>query len=61
MEQFVYVTASIYMSKIKTTVAWQQLPTYQFEKIPEYQVHSLTKDINQELFAAAESLVDKLS
>ena len=62
MEQFVLVPISIYNSKIKpsSVVTKSELPTYQVEKTPEYQVDLLKKDINKKLFAKADSLVDKL-
>ena len=49
MEQFVLVPISIYNSKIKpsSTVTKSELPTYQVEKTPEYQVDSLKKDIEK--------------
>ena len=60
MEQFVLVPISIYNSKIKSSsvVTKSELPTYQVEKTPEYQVDSLKKDINKIIFAKADSLVD---
>ena len=60
MEQFVLVPVSIYKCFMKTTVVTKtKLSTYQLEKLSEYQKDSLKKNINHELFAKVDSLVDK--
>ena len=61
MEQFVLVPASVYnKSLITQSVAKQELPKYQPSQNPTYQVDSLKKDINKNLFSKADSLVDKI-
>ena len=62
MEQFVLVPISVYNSNIKkpTVVTKKELPSYQSEEKPTYQIESVKKDINKNLFATADSLVDKV-
>ena len=62
MEQFVLVPISVYNSNIKkpTVVTKKELPSYQSEEKPTYQVQYVKKDINKNLFAEADSLVDKV-
>ena len=62
MEQFVLVPISVYNSNIKkpTVVTKKELPSYQSEEKPTYQIESVKKDINKNLFAKADSLVDKV-
>ena len=62
MEQFVLVPISVYNSNIKkpTVVTKKELPSYQNEEKPTYQIESVKKDINKNLFAKADSLVDKV-
>ena len=62
MEQFVLVPISVYDSNIRkpTVVTKKELPSYQSEEKPTYQIESVKKDINKNLFAKADSLVDKV-
>ena len=62
MEQFVLVPISVYNSNIKkpTVVTKKELPSYQNEEKPTYQIESVKKDINKNFFAKADSLVDKV-
>ena len=61
MEQFVLLPASVY-NKIATTqaVTKQELPEYEVEQPPTYQIDSLKVDINKKLFGRADSLIDKI-
>ena len=62
MEHFVLVPISMYTSNIKkpSIVTKKELPTYQSEEKPKYQIESVKKDINKSLFGKADSLVDKV-
>ena len=62
MEQFVLVPISVFNSNIKkpTVVTKKELPSYQSEEKPTYQIESVEKDISKNLFAEADSLVDKV-
>ena len=62
MEQFVLVPISVYNSnKTKPTlVTKKELTTYQSEEKLTYQIESVKKEINKNLFAKADSLVDKV-
>ena len=62
MEQFVLVLVSVYNSNIKkpTVVTKTELPTYESEEKPTYQIEYVKKDINENLFAKADFLVDKV-
>ena len=62
MEQFVLVPASLLnkLNTTKSTTLKVDLPKYQPQQTPTSQVDSLKQDINKELFAKADSLVDKL-
>ena len=62
MEQFVLVPISVYNSNIKkpTVVTKKELPSYQSVEKLKYQIESVKKDMNKNLFAKAESLVDKV-
>ena len=62
MEQFVLEPISVYNSNIKkpTVVTKKELPSYQSTEKPTYQIESVKKDINKNLFAKADSLVDKV-
>ena len=59
MEQFVLVPISVYNSnKTKPTVVTKkELTTYQSEEKPTYQIESVKKEINKNLFAKADSLL----
>ena len=59
MEQFVLVPASVYTKSIQS-VTKQELPKYEAEQPPTYQIDSLKKDINKKLFAKADTLIEKL-
>ena len=62
MEQIVLVPISVYSSNIKkpTVVTKKELPSYQSVEKLKYQIESLKKDMNKNLFAKADSLVDKV-
>ena len=60
MEQFNLVPTSVYnKSCISQSVTKQELPKYQSSQNPTYQIDSLKKEINKNLFSNADSLVDK--
>ena len=52
MEHFVLVPISVYNSNIKkpTVVTNKELPSYQSEEKPTYQIEFVKKDINKNLF-----------
>ena len=58
MEQFVLVPASVYNKSVSVTK--QELPKYNVEQPPTYQIDSLKKEVNKKLFCKADSLVDKI-
>ena len=63
MEQFVLVPVSLYCNNKSLdtqAVTKQELPKYQVEQNPTYQIDSIKKEINKNLFAKADSLVDKI-
>ena len=61
MEQFVLVPASMYnKSLITQSVTKQEFPKYQLSQNSTYQVDSLKKEINRNLFSKADCLVDKI-
>ena len=62
MEQFVLVPASVYNKKILDTqaITKHELLKYPAEQNATYQIDSLKEDINKNLFAKADSLVDKI-
>ena len=61
MEQFVLVPASVYNKSVTThRVKKQELPKYKAEQPPTYQIDSLKRDINKELFGKADNLIDKI-
>ena len=61
MDQLVLVPASVYnKSLITQSVTKQELPKYQPSQNPTYQIHSLKKEINKQLFSKADTLVDKI-
>ena len=61
MDQFAFVPASVYNKTLITqSVTKQELPKYQLSQNPAYQIDSLTKEINKNLFSKADSLVDKI-
>ena len=61
MQQFVLVPISVCNSNIKkpTAVTKKELPTYQSEEKPTYQIESVKKGKNKNLFAKSDSLVVK--
>ena len=60
MEQFFLVPASVYNKKLNTlAVTNQELPKYQAEQNPTYQIDSLKQEITKKLFVKADSLVDR--
>ena len=61
MDQFVRVAASVYnKSLITQSVTKQELPKYKPSQNPTYQIDSLKKEINKNIFSKADSLVDKI-
>ena len=61
MDQVVLVPASVYNKSLVTqSVTKQELPKYQPSQNPTYQIDSLEKEINKNLFSKADSLVDKI-
>ena len=61
MEQIVPVPISVYNSNKKPTVVTKkELTTYQSEEKPTYQIESVKNEINKNLFAKVDSLVDKV-
>ena len=62
MEQFVLVPISVYNSNIKkpTVVTQKELPSYQSVEKLKYQIESVKKGMNKNLFAKVDSLVDKV-
>ena len=60
MEQFVLVSASVYNKSVITqSVTKHELPKYKAEQPPTYQIDSLKRDINKNLFGKADPLKDK--
>ena len=61
MDQFVHVPTSMYnKSLITQSGTKQELPKYQPSQNPTYQIDSLKKEINKNLFSKADPLVDKI-
>ena len=61
MEQFVLVLASVYNKSVTTqSVTKQELPKYNAEQPPTYQIDSLKRDINKKLFGRTATLIDKI-
>ena len=61
MEHFVLVPASVYNKNLTTQSATkQELPKYEAEQPPTYQIVSLKRDINKKLFHKADTLMDKV-
>ena len=61
MDQFVLVPASVYnKSLITQSVRKQELPKYQPSQNPTYQIDSLKKQINKNLFSKVDLLVDQI-
>ena len=62
MEQFVLVPISVYNIKLNkpTVVTKKELPSSQSDDKPTYQIESVKKEIQKELFAEADSLFDKV-
>ena len=61
MEQFILVLASVYNNSFITqSITKQELPKYQPSQNPMYQIDSLKKGINKNLFFKADSLVDNI-
>ena len=60
MEQFVLVPASVYNNSVTAqSVIKQELPKYEAEQPPTYQIESLKRDLNKKLFGKADPLIDK--
>ena len=47
-------------SVITQFVTKQELPKYETEQPPTYQIHSLKRDLNKKLFGEADTLIDKI-
>ena len=61
MDQFVLIPSSVYKgSLISQSVTKQELPKYKTSQNTTYQIDSLKKEINKNLFSKTESLVDKI-
>ena len=61
MDQFVLVPAFVYNKSVTTrSVTKQELPKYEAEQPPTYQIDSLKRDINKKLFRKPDSLIDKI-
>ena len=61
MDQSVLVLASVYNETLTTqSVTKQELPKYQPSQSPTYQIDSLKKEINKNLFSKADSLEDNI-
>ena len=59
MEQFVLVPASVYNKSVTTqSVAKQELPMYEIEQPPTYQIDSLKRDIKKKV--CTDPLMDKI-
>ena len=61
MDQFVLVPASVYNKNLITqSFTKQELRKYQPSQNPTYQIDSLKKEINKNLFSKTDSSVDKI-
>ena len=61
MEHFVFVPDSVYNKRLITrSVTKQEHPISQTSQNPTYQIFSLEKEMNKNLFSKADSLVDKI-
>ena len=61
MEQFVLVPASVYNKSVTTqSVTKQELPKYKAKQPPTYQIDSIKRDTNKNLFGKADSMIDKI-
>ena len=62
MEQVVLVFASVYNNSSfgAQTVTKQELPTYQTEQNPRYQIHLLRKEMNKKIVAKAHSIMGRI-
>ena len=59
VEQFLLIPASVYNKSLNNeSFTTLELPKYQAIQNPTYQIVSLKKDMNKNLFATADSLVD---
>ena len=60
--QFVLVSASVWNTKNSNTqsVTKEEIPQYQAEQNPTYQIHCLKKETNKKIFAKADFLVKKI-
>ena len=62
MEQFVLVPASVYNKSVTTqSVTKQELPKCEAEQPPTYQIDSLRRDIDKNLFGKPDTLIDNFS
>ena len=61
MERFFLVPASVFNKSLTTqSVTKQELPKYETELPPTYQIDSPKRDINKKLFGKADTLIDKI-
>ena len=61
MEQIVLVAASVYNKNVNTQLVTKlELPKYKAEQPPTYQIASLRRDINKNLFGKAYTLKDNI-
>ena len=61
MEQFVLVPVSVYNKSVTTqSVTKQEILKFKAEQPPTYQIDSLKRDINKQLFGKADALKDKI-
>ena len=61
MKQHVLVPASVYNKSFNSQSAtMQELPKYQLLRNPTFQIDSLKKEINKNIFAKADTIVDKI-
>ena len=61
MEQFVLVPASVFNESVTTqSITQQEVPKFNAEQYPTYQIDFLKIDINKKLFGKAHTLIDKI-
>ena len=61
MEQFVFVIDTVYNKRLITrSVTKKELPISETSQNPTYQINSLEKEMNKNLFSKADSLVGKI-
>ena len=61
MNQYVLIPASVYNKSFNTqSTTMQELPKYQLLRNPTCQIDSLKKEINKNIFAKADTIVDNI-